>query len=87
MLQGDMSQAREELLETIAITHEMGHQWIELWALTELATMKELDNVEKQSYHQAIADILVEVSHHAQKKPLRALFHKFEKKTLQNLKK
>jgi len=85
--QGDVTQGREKLLETVAITREMGHRWIELWALTELASLKDLGQEEKEAFRQAAGTILSEMALHAQKKPVRTLFRSFEKKTRLSLKK
>ncbi len=83
--QGEVTQGREKLLETAAGAREMGHRWIELWALTELASLKDLGQEEREAYRQATYAILAEMALHAQKKPVRALFRGFEKKTHQNL--
>ena len=83
--QGKIAVAKKTFLETLRITHDMDHHWVELWALTGLVGITKTDKVECYHYQQRILSLLDEMSEHALKKPLNTLFGKFRKQVVQKL--
>lgn len=76
---GKSARAKDLFIQAAEGSKKINHRWYELWAVSALASMGNVDSLESQQYLERKKSILNEMSAHALKMPLATLIKKLSK--------